>query len=134
LGNCIGALIEVIFPILLLLLSIKIDCINFFSKKKYLKIELIAILSIMIGILLLYHSSLLFLFLITKVTFENMLYYIGFEWLVMVFLIISFIFVKNGISKKEEILIKMEEIVEDNIKLKEQLNQLNIFKGDNMSE
>ncbi len=124
LGNLVGTFIEIIFPLLLLISAFKINYVNFFSKMEYLKIEVIAVLSILIGILLLYHSSILFLFLLNKITFINIIYHIGFEWIISIFLISSFIFVKKEISNKEELLFQIRDIINKNLILQQELDSI----------
>jgi hypothetical protein len=125
LGNCFGTIIEIIFPLILLIFSYKINFLDFFSKNRYYRLELIAILCIFIGIILLYHSSLLFLFLLSKISFYNILYHIIFEWIIVIFLIFTFFYFKKEINSNETMLDRIEKIIEENMKLKIELDAYN---------
>jgi hypothetical protein len=124
-GNCIGSIIEIIFPLILLIFSYKFNYTKFLSKNKYYKIEVISIICIFIGILLLYNSSLLFLFLLPEISFSNILYHIIFEWIIFIFLTLTFFYFKKEINSKEKMLDRIEETIEENKKLQEELNKYN---------
>lgn len=132
LGNCFGVIIEIILPLLVLIFSYKINFLTFFSKNKFYKLELISVISIIVGILLLYHSSLLFLFLNAKICFENILYHIMFEWIIVLFLILSFVYFKKQISEKEKLVNEVEEFLIENKRLQAKLN--NYEGGLNVNE